>query len=269
MFKIDTGAEVTAISDQTYNELPHRPQLNTPSKTLRGPSSRVLEVAGQFKSNLKHKDNESVQEIYVVKGLKNNLLGLPAITALQVVSRIETITDRKEEIKGQFPSLFQGLGNLGDEYEIVLKPDAKPFALYASRNVPLPLREEVKKELDKMENMGVISKVEEPTPWCAGMVVGPKKDNKVRICVDLKKLNENVMREVHPLPKVDETLAQLSGARVFSKLDCQSHPDYSPPLSPRMGGTALTRCPLVYLAPPNIFNDECPRYSRVSKEYYA
>ena len=41
-------------------------------------------------------------------------------------------------------------------------------------------------------------------------------------CVDLKPLNESVLREVHPLPKVDETLAQLTGARVFSKLDANS-----------------------------------------------
>ena len=68
----------------------------------------------------------------------------------------------------------------------------------------------------------MISKVSEPTPWCAGMVVVPKKTGRVRICVDLKGLNESVLREVHPLPKVDETLAQLTGAKVFSKLDANS-----------------------------------------------
>lgn len=73
-----------------------------------------------------------------------------------------------------------------------------------------------------MEAMGVISKVEEPTPWCAGMVVVPKKSGTIRICVDLKPLNESVLREVHPLPRVDETLAQLTGAEVFSKLDANS-----------------------------------------------
>ena len=64
--------------------------------------------------------------------------------------------------------------------------------------------------------------MEEPTAWCAGMVVVPKKNGSIRICVDLKPLNENVMREVHPLPKVDDTLAQMSGARIFSKLDANS-----------------------------------------------
>ena len=52
--------------------------------------------------------------------------------------------------------------------------------------------------------MGVISMVDEPTPWCAGAVVVPKKSGSVHICGDLKPLNESVLREVHPLPKVDK-----------------------------------------------------------------
>ena len=55
-----------------------------------------------------------------------------------------------------------------------------------------------------------------------GMVVVPKKSGAIRICVDFRPLNEVVLREVHPLPKVDETLAQLAGATVFSKLDANS-----------------------------------------------
>ena len=73
-----------------------------------------------------------------------------------------------------------------------------------------------------MEEAGVISKVTQPTQWCAGMVVVPKWSGDVLICVDLKLLNESVLREVHPIPKVDETLAQVSGASVFSKLDANS-----------------------------------------------
>ena len=54
------------------------------------------------------------------------------------------------------------------------------------------------------------------------MVVVPKKSGKVIICVDLKLLNQSVLREVHPPPKVDKTLAQLAGAKVFLKLDANS-----------------------------------------------
>ena len=74
-------------------------------------------------------------------------------------------------------------------------------------------------ELDRMEKAGVISKVTEPTPWCTGMVVVLKQGGAVRVYVDLKGLNENVLRETHPIPGVDDTLAQLTEATVFSKVN--------------------------------------------------
>ena len=122
----------------------------------------------------------------------------------------------------QYPELFKGLGTLGNEYKIPLKPDAKPYALHTARRIPISMRKEVEKELNRMESLGVISRIDEPSPWCAGMVVVPKPSGKVRICVDMKPLNENVMREFHPLPAVDETLAQLTGARIFTKLDANA-----------------------------------------------
>ena len=51
------------------------------------------------------------------------------------------------------------------------------------------------------------------------MVVAPKSNGKVRVCVDLSKLNEYVKREDDPLPAVDTTLGRLAGCKVFSKLD--------------------------------------------------
>ena len=77
----------------------------------------------------------------------------------------------------------------------------------------------MKQELDAMEAQGVISKVQQPTTWCAGMVVAKKKNRGVIICIDLKLLNRCVLREHYPLPKVDDILGQLTGATVFSKLD--------------------------------------------------
>ena len=70
-----------------------------------------------------------------------------------------------------------------------------------------------------MQSLGVISPIEEPTQWCAGMVVVPKLSGADRICADYRQLKESVLCEVHTLPKVDATLAQLAGATIFSKVD--------------------------------------------------
>ena len=225
-FKLDTGAEVTAISRATYLCI-KKPKLSIPEKTLYGPSRQPLNTLRQFRGKFSYRGVDVMQNIYVVEGLNINLLGLPAITALNFAVRVDatestTPTSTKTEIEKQFPSLFRGLGNIGDEYEIRIKQDAKPHSIYTPRHVPMPLRPKVQEELNRMESLGVISKIDEPQEWCAGMVVVPKKGGNIRICVDLKPLNTNVRREVHPLPKVDETLAQLSGARVFSKLDANS-----------------------------------------------
>lgn len=63
------------------------------------------------------------------------------------------------------------------------------------------------------------------------MVVVPMKSGAIRICVDLKPLNQGVFRGVHPLPKVDNTLAQLTGAKLFTKLYANSG-FWQIPLSP-------------------------------------
>ena len=78
------------------------------------------------------------------------------------------------------------------------------------------------REIKRMESLKVISPVDGPSQWRAGMVVVPKSSGKVRICVDMKPLNENFEREFHPLLAVDKTIAQLSGATVFMKLDANS-----------------------------------------------
>ena len=156
------------------------------------------------------------QMIYVIHGLKRNLLGLPAINALKILQRLDAVGAEKEKIQAQYPKVFKGLGNIGGEYKIELREGAIPYSLYTPRNVPIPLRQKVKEELES------ISKVSKPTQWCAGMVIVPKKSGDVRICVDLTALNDSVLREVHPIPKVDETLAQLAGAKLFSKLDANS-----------------------------------------------
>ena len=58
--------------------------------------------------------------------------------------------------------------------------------------------------------LGMISPVEEPTEWCAGMVIAQKANGSVRICVDLSRLNESVCRERHPLPVIRTRSGRIS-----------------------------------------------------------
>ena len=249
-FKVDTGAEVTAITRATYN-LISTPTLDNPSISLRGPDRKPLSTLGMIEARLSHEDRHCRQPVYVIQDLEQNLLGLPAIRELKILSFLQEINTPQEDIISSYPKVFQGLGTLQGDFHIHLKNDATPFALHTPRNVPLSMRPKVKAELERMESLGVISKVDEPTPWCAGMVAVPKPDGSVRICVDLRPLNASVLREVHPLPTVDNILAQLSGARVFSKLDADSgfgkspwmkNHAPSPPSSLRMVVFVLTKC---------------------------
>ena len=86
-------------------------------------------------------------------------------------------------IEEYFPTVFKGLGNLGEPYIIQLQTHVLPHALHMAGNVPLPLRDKVFK---RMESIGVISRIEKPTQWYAGMVAIPKKNRSIHICVDLK-----------------------------------------------------------------------------------
>ena len=78
-------------------------------------------------------------------------------------------------LKSTYPRLCSGLGEVKQAYHIRLKPNAVPFSLKTPSRIPLPLVGKVKEELQRMEELGIISRVEEPTDWCAGMVVVPKK----------------------------------------------------------------------------------------------
>ena len=220
VFKIDTGADVTVIPTNILNTIPNV-TLKTPTRTLSGANRKTLQVKGQFTATLEYNDKRVTGEVYAVKKLSRSLLGRPAIEALGLVKRVNVV-QTEADVKKRFPKLFQGLGQLREQYKIVLREDAKPYALTTPRRVAIPLRLKVKAELQRMQKLGVISRVNEPTEWCSGMVVVPKKDGSVRICVDLTRLNENVRREHHPLPAVEQALAQLADARVFSKLDANS-----------------------------------------------
>lgn len=98
-----------------------------------------------------------------MKGLNKPLLGQPAVAELKLVQRVAAVNHEELSPMEQFPALFEGLSKLQGNYTIQLQEGAKPFALSTPRRVAIPLPKPVKQELQRMEQLGVIAKVEEPT----------------------------------------------------------------------------------------------------------
>ena len=86
-------------------------------------------------------------------------------------------------------------------------------------------------ELERLKAHDLIETVNGPTPWVSPIVTVPKK-NGVRLCVDMREANKAIKRTRHPLPTLDDVIADLNGASWFSTLDMNSgfhqfrlHPD--------------------------------------------
>ena len=83
----------------------------------------------------------------------------------------------------------------------------------------LKYKEKVRIELDKMLVAGIIEPVEE-SDWVSPMVVQEKKKlEEIRICMDLKKLNDACVHDPFPTPFIDEVLDNVGGQEVYSFTD--------------------------------------------------
>ena len=85
MFKLDTGAEATAIATKTFKTLKNI-KLQKSVEVLCGPNNQPLNELVQAVVHLTSEGRSCKRPIYVIGDLKNDLLGLPAITALQLLT---------------------------------------------------------------------------------------------------------------------------------------------------------------------------------------
>ena len=90
-FKVDTGTEVTLLSELTWKSLEHSWPLKKTGTSLFGPDKSCLKVLGESTIVLSYQGRSSIQHVFFVNNLKNNLLGLPAIKALQLLSNVCSI----------------------------------------------------------------------------------------------------------------------------------------------------------------------------------
>ena len=95
-----------------------------------------------------------------------------------------------------------------------------PPIYQSARRIPFALRGLVDDMVEDMLAQDIIQPSH--SPWASPVVLVKKKDGSMRFCVDYRRLNSVTKRDVHPLPRIDDTLDVLSGARYFTTLDLAS-----------------------------------------------
>ena len=103
-----------------------------------------------------------------------------------------------QEVMEEFPSVFDGQVRVmdGEQFHVTLTENAVPFCVKTPQTVPITYRDKLKAELELLQQQGIIAPVTEATQWCVPIVVTPKKGtDRIRMCVDLSKLNCFVLRE--------------------------------------------------------------------------
>ena len=118
--------------------------------------------------------------------------------------------------------------------KVILKDSHQPYSVLEARRIPIPLLGKVRDEVSRLQDLGVIEAISEPTDWCSPIVPVLKKDGNIRLTIDFKHLNKAVKRERYMLPSLEDITHKLAGATVFSKIDVTSA-FFQLPLDPESG----------------------------------
>ena len=246
-FQPNTGAQCNVIPVELYKKATNDPdlkQVNPATSLILAYGGSQLPVVGQvtlrvwrdsFKCLLDCKlvDYKDIRPILgrkacigmnIVKYTDNDAINKPTTGNASVYSMDDNLNGgmSKERLLNQFPDVFaEEVGQLDGEYHIKIDAAVSPVQ-HPPRRVPVAVREKLKSELERMTAQNIIAPVTTPTPWVSSLVVVPKKDGKLRLCLDPKDLNLAIQREHYPLPTIEDVATRLHGAKVFTKLDVRN-----------------------------------------------
>ena len=219
---IDSGATCNLLGQGTWEWLKSQKiqcQTRKEAKALFPyGNTKPLPTLGTFSTDIMSTDTgETCKTDFVVINGDGRCL-LCRETAEKPV--VNTIVNTEADIKEKYKELFNGVGLLKD-YELKLNIDnsVKPVA-QPVRRIPFGVREIVERKLDELLESGIIEEVPEgPTGWVSPLVVIPKADGDIRICVYMRCANQAIVRERQPFPTIEEVLQDLNGSTVFSRVD--------------------------------------------------
>ena len=224
--QVDTGAVVSLISESTYMRVwpqVRRPALEKSGILLRTYTGEGINVVGKICVDVQHEgQNHRSLDLLVVQGRGPSLIGRDWLSKLKINLSLFYVgsSEGVEQLLERHATLFEGkLGLLeGMRVKIHVDKTVKP-RFYKPRPVPYALRDKVEQELECLQRDGVIEPVRF-SEWAAPVVPVVKSDGSLRICGDYKlTVNSAATVDSYPLPRIDDVLASMTGAKVFSKLD--------------------------------------------------
>ena len=226
---IDSGSTCNVVDRSTWQMLKAKKVNCTSNKTEKKMyaygSEKPLDVAGAFHTTVRYGDTSIDDvEFLVFEGRGQSLLGRKTAIALGAVSfgpeaYVNAVSGEASSYERDFPKLFEGVGKYENfQLHIPVDKTAPPVA-QPLRRVPYHLREKLDKKLDELEEAGIIEKCSGPSSWISPLVCVPKANGEVRVCVDMRRANEAVIRERHPIPTIEDVMQDLNKSSVFSKLD--------------------------------------------------
>lgn len=230
----DSGSPWTIISKQycleMLGEVIDCDALCKPDLTAQNFDGSCINFLGFQEVPITFQQSKAFIKLYVaVKGV--NVLGWRDQAKLGIVLNprkrepvmvIAVTTDFAEQFVGLFPDVFtEKLGKLkGFSHTIKVKDGSIPVK-QKLRGVPLSVRNELKSMLDELVKSEVIQEVES-SECVSPIVLTQKPDKSLRLCVDMRALNEQLVIDCHPLPNINEMVGMLYGACVFSTFDLRS-----------------------------------------------
>ena len=229
---VDSGASVNIVDEETWSHLKEQRIKCTSMKQTKRlfayASKEPLNIIGTFSCEVYISNRSIHTEFCVIKGQGVPLLGRESAIKLGVlkigvdVAAInESVNDAsvKEKIVNEFPDVFKGIGRLKDrQVKLHTKESVEPVA-QPLRRTPYNLRTKVEEKIDELLKADIIEPVEEASKWVNPIVIVPKSNGEIRLCLDMRRANEAIEHVRHPIPTVDEILQGMNGSKIFSKLD--------------------------------------------------
>ncbi|XP_038069819.1 uncharacterized protein K02A2.6-like [Patiria miniata] len=203
----------------------YKPLLHPATETLKTYNHSQIIVKGKCVVTVDHAARKHKMLFFVVPGDKQALLGRQACEQLGLVKVACAVTNQEQpkdpndnyaNLLHEYGDIFEGLGCLPGMHPIIIDETAQPV-VHACRKVPFALHNGLKRELERMESLGVITRVDEPTDWVNSLVVVKKKNGDIRVCMDPRDLNRAIKREHYKMPT--HVMSQFAGASYYSKFD--------------------------------------------------